>query len=443
MERIIFDQLYVFMEEAGILTKYQSAYRGLHSTETALCKIHNDLVTATCFGRTSLLVLLDLSAAFDTIDHDLLLHDLHSFGIRGEAYSLMQSYLTGRFQCVVIGQCQSEPRPLQFGVPQGSILGPLLFILYTSSLADLLEAHGVQYHFYADDTQIYVEINDVEDAKEKIVSLLHDIKVWMLTRKLKLNESKTDILLVKGGLRVDIETEFGALDLEGLLLYPSSSVKNLGMTIDSSLNFKCQINNLVKVCNYNIRNLYAVRKYLNKETLTGLVHSLIMSHVDYCNSLYLGLPNYVLKKIQTILNKCARLIFSLPPRTPTTHYLIELHWLPVRARIEFKICLIVYKAITFNQPKYIADMICRPETETRMPLRSSDDPYRLFEPRAVGGRAFAERSFAYAAPRLYNKLPVWVKQQSTVESFKSHLKSFLFSQAYDTTREVVSEAYRT
>ena len=286
---------------------------------------------------------------------------------------LLQSYLTGRFQRVIIGHSLSEPKPLQFGVPQGSILGPLLFILYTSSLADLLDAHSVQYHFYADDTQIYIEISDVADIKEKIVALLHDIKVWMLLRKLKLNESKTDILLVKGGLRVDIETEFGTLDLGDLQLYPSPSVKNLGITFDSNLNFKHHINNVIKTCNYHIRNLYAVRKYLNKDTLIGLVHSLILSHVDYCNSLFLGLPNYILKKIQTILNKCARLIFALPPRTPTTRYLIELHWLPVKARIEFKVCLLVYKAIMFKQPKYIVDMISRPETETQMSLRSSYD----------------------------------------------------------------------
>ena len=442
VERIIFDQLYTFMEESGTLTKYQSAYRELHSTETALCKIHNDLVAATCSGRTSLLVLLDLSAAFDTIDHDLLLCDLHSFGIRGDAYLLLQSYLTGRFQRVAIGQSLSEPKPLQFGVPQGSILGPLLFILYTSSLADLLDAHGVQYHFYADDTQIYIEISDIANIKEKIIALLHDIKVWMLMRKLKLNESKTDILLVKGGLRVDIETEFGALELGDLRLQPSPSVKNLGITFDSTLDFKHHINSLVKTCNYNIRNLYAVKRYLNRDALIGLVHSLIISHVDYCNSLFLGLPNYLLKKIQTILNKCARLIFSLPPRTPTTRYLIELHWLPVRARIEFKICLMVYKAIKFKQPKYIVDMIFSPETGTQMSLRSSDDPYRLHEPRAVGERAFAERSFAYVAPRLYNKLPVRVKQQSTLGSFKTHLKSFLFSQAYDTTSKALNESYR-
>ena len=106
-----------------------------------------------------------------------------------------------------------------------------------------------------------------------------------------------------------------------------------------------------------------------------------------------------------------------------------MHWFPVRARIEFKICLIVYKAIKFKQPKYIVDMISSPETETQMSLRSSDDPYRLYEPRGVNEGAFAERSFACAAPRLHNKLPIAVKQQSTLESFKTPLKTFLFLQA--------------
>ena len=148
-----------------------------------------------------------------------------------------------------------------------------------------------------------------------------------------------------------------------------------------------------------------------------------------------------MKKIQFIINKCARLIFSLPPRVPTTHYLIELHWLPVKARIEFKICLIVYKALKFNQPKYIVDLLSRPVVETHVALQSSDDPSRLHEPRAIHEKAFAERSFAFAAPRLYNRLPVSLRRQDSLQGFKSQLKKFLFSQAYD-TYNTMNEAYR-
>ena len=192
VERAMLDQLLPFLEENRIISKNQSAYRQFHSTETALCKIHNDLVTNACSGKASLLVLLDLSAAFDTVDHDVLLPGLFSCGIREDAQSLLKSYLTNHFQRTSVGASLSGPVHLQFGVPQGSVLGPILFTLYTSSLATLLEAHNVAYHFYADDTQIYIRIDSIEDVKEKLSSLINDIKIWMNGRKLKLNDGKTD-----------------------------------------------------------------------------------------------------------------------------------------------------------------------------------------------------------------------------------------------------------
>ena len=161
VEQAMLDQLLPFLEENRIIPQNQSAYR----------RFHNDLVTNACSAKASLLVLLDLSAAFDTVDHDVLLADLFSCGIREGAHSLLKSYLTNRFQRTSVGASLSEPVHLQFGVPQGSVLGPILFTLYTSSLVTLLEAHSVAYHFYADDTQIYIRIDSIEDVKEKLSSL--------------------------------------------------------------------------------------------------------------------------------------------------------------------------------------------------------------------------------------------------------------------------------
>ena len=143
--RAMLDQLVPFWEEVGVVPRYQSAYRKLHSTEAALCKIHDDLVSNTCHGKASILVLLDLSAAFDTVDHQLLLSDFSGCGVEGTALSLLESYLENRKQCVAIGKSRSEPTTLQYGVPQGSVLGPVLFTVYTGTLAFLLEAHGVSY----------------------------------------------------------------------------------------------------------------------------------------------------------------------------------------------------------------------------------------------------------------------------------------------------------
>ena len=160
--------------------------------------------------------------------------------------------LTNRFQHTSVGESLSEPVHLQFRIPQGSVLGPILFTLYTSSLATLLEAHNVAYHLYADDTQIYFQIYIREEVKEKLSSLINNITIWMNGRKLKLNDGNTDIIIIKGNLRSNVVEEFGGLELPCAHLCPSVSTRNLGIVFDSMLNFKNCINSVAKTCNYHI-----------------------------------------------------------------------------------------------------------------------------------------------------------------------------------------------
>ena len=441
MERAMLEQLVPFLEEVGAIPHCQSAYRKFHSTETALCKIYDDLVSSTCLGKVSLLILLDLSAAFDTVDHQMLLNDFSNYGVDGVALLLLKSYLTDREQCVVVGESRSEPKILHCGVPQGSVLGPVLFTVYTSTFASLLNAHGVDYHFYADDSQLYIRVENIQEAKDRLISLLSDIKIWMAKRKLKLNDGKTEIMVIKGNLRNTIETDFGDVTFEDTQLVPCENAKNLGVVLDSSLNFRSHIDSVTRTCNFHIRNLYMIKNFINRRNLITLVHSLIVSKVDYCNSLLVGLPNVTLKKVQSILNRAARLIYSLSPRVHITPFLIDLHWLPVKARIEFKICLIVFKALKFNQPSYIRELLHRPVHESALNLRSLEDPYRLHEPRAICEKGFAGRSFSYTAPRLYNRLPVSLKQVDSLDAFKSHLKAFIFSKVYSQSDQTVREEY--
>ena len=213
----------------------------------------------------------------------------------------------------------------------------------TGTLAFLLEAHGVSYHFFADDTQLYIKVEDIDEAKHRLLSLLSDLKMWMVRRKLKLNDGKTEIIVIRGNLRNVPVANFGVMSFGNTQLVPCESAKNLGVFLDSSLSFRSHIDSIVKTCNFLIRNLYMIKNFVNRKNLVTLVHSLIISKVDYCNSLFIGLPNVILKKVQSVLNRAARLIFNLPPRFPTTSSLIELHWLPLKARIEFKICLITLK----------------------------------------------------------------------------------------------------
>lgn len=442
IERAMLDQLNSTFMANNIIPVHQSAYRKQHSTETALLKIYNDLVSNTCRGQCSLLVVLDLSAAFDTVDHDVLYRELFQCGVRDSALALLRSYLESRHQRVVVNGKMSRPSQLRCGVPQGSVLGPVLFLVYTRSLAMLLTAHGVEFHFYADDTQIYIRITNIDETKTRVTSLMTDIKTWMVRMKLKLNESKTEIMLVAGNLRAGVASDFGILSIGDSTLVPADMIKNLGVIFDPELSFKKQIDAVIRNCNCQIRNIYAIRKYLDKKCLHSLVYSLVISRIDYCNSLYIGLPNYLLRKLQTIMNRSARLIYSLPPRVPTTRYLIDLHWLPIKARIEFKMCLVAFKALKFGEPKYLSGLLVRQSSGSGVDLRSSDDPFRLVEPRAVSERCFAERSFSYVAPRLLNRLPVSLKELDSLQAFKSRLKTLLFARVYDTLDLSLREEYR-
>ena len=161
LERVVSSQLLSHLDESCLLTGFQSAYRRFHSMESTLLNIQDDLFLNMSEGSTTALTLLDLSAAFDTIDHSILFHRLHEcYGINGLALSWFKSYLLDRTQSVKVGSVLSHPMELKFGVPQGSVLGPLLFSMYTNPLSSIIQSHrGIKHHFYADDTQLYITLS--------------------------------------------------------------------------------------------------------------------------------------------------------------------------------------------------------------------------------------------------------------------------------------------
>ena len=173
----------------------QSAYKQLHSTETALVRVNNDILVTLDNHQSVILLLLDLSTAFDTVDHGILLDRLsHRFGICGLALFWFKSYLSNRFQFVEIRGEKSSHQPLTCGVPHGSVIGPILYLLYTSPLGDIVRRYNMGYHFYTDDTQLYLSFDSL--SGEGQASAVYSIEAWMRLNKLKLNSDKSELLVI-------------------------------------------------------------------------------------------------------------------------------------------------------------------------------------------------------------------------------------------------------
>ena len=442
LEKCVLKQIKDHINNFECLPWFQSAYREFHSVETALCRVHNDLYKDKTQGECSILILLDLSAAFDTIDRELLLDDLKELGIDGNALQWILSYLSNRKFRVTINDIESDEGIMQFGVPQGTILGPVLFIIYTSSLQYVLKELKVSFHLYADDTQIYFRLSsNIEEDKIKIQSISDAVDKWMKDRKLKMNAGKTKIMVIRNN-RGSVSNVLGQEAFFGdSRVAVTEKEKNLGFVFDQTLSLVDQINKVKQKSISGLINISHISSFIDKNHRIQLVHSLVLSHIDFCNSLYYDLPNTTIHPLQMILNSAARLVVNLPrfSHARITPICIKLHFLPVKARIEFKICLLVFKALKYGQPSYVSDLLKPYEHASSVQLRSIG---RLKEP-SISSRVISERCFEYHAPRLFNKLPNDVKMQLTVPAFKRKLKTHIFQKAYDLSESNINPLYCT
>ncbi|CAJ1053038.1 RNA-directed DNA polymerase from mobile element jockey [Xyrichtys novacula] len=427
LEKVVANQLCDFLHNNGLLEDFQSGFRTHHSTETALLKVSNDLLMASDNGFLSVLVLLDLSAAFDTIDHSILLQRLEqSIGIAGSALSWFKSYLTDRSQFVNVNNKSSAHTKVCYGVPQGSVLGPILFTLYMIPLGKIMRKYSINFHCYADDTQLYLSIKPEEAGQvARLEACLKDIKSWMTNNFLMLNSDKTEVLVLgPKHLREAFSSNLATFD--GISLASNPTVRNLGVVFDQDLSFSSHIQQISRTAFFHLRNISKIRRILSQSDAEKLVHAFVTSRLDYCNSLLSGCSSKSLRTLQLVQNAAARVLTRTSRREHISPVLASLHWLPIKYRIEFKILLVTYKALNGQAPSYLDELVI-PYFPSR-PLRSQSAGLLVVpnvSKSSVGGRAFS-----YQAPLLWNHLPLEVRGADTLSTFKSRLKTFLFDKAY-------------
>ena len=255
LERTVAAQMNDFLLSNSALPTFQSAYRQNHSTESALLKVFSDLCRAVDDGNTCLLGLLDMSAAFDTVDHEILLKRLEiTFGICGVTLQWFKSYLADRMQAVNIMGHSSTFTRLRHGVPQGSVLGPLLFLLYTAPIAEIIMHHGLSHHCYADDTQVYFYCppDQMPSLVARFASCIRDVEQWMCSNRLKLNCDKTELLWIASSHTFQSVGPMPPVVIGSSTVQPSNGARNLGFYFDRQLDMKQHISNICRSCFFSI-----------------------------------------------------------------------------------------------------------------------------------------------------------------------------------------------
>ena len=410
----------------------QSAYKKFHSTETLLLKVKDNIQLHIDNGEVVLVVLLDLSAAFDTIDHNILLNRLEKrYGIQGDALKWFTSYLSDRSQAVNINSAISDKVPLKHGVPQGSILGPILFNSYIAPLSNIAKMHGIEDEKFADDEQMALafrtsHLHTQINAVIKMENCIEDIRKFLIKNKLSNNGDKTECSLF-GTTQQLSKIKFDSIDVDGIHIRIKDKVKNLGVMFDKTLSMETHVNKICSVGYLNLKNINEIRKSLNKDNTKILVNALVTSHLDYGNSLLYGISNKLMNKLQVLQNASVRIIEKLKKHDRVSQYRKQLHWLPIQARIEFKIIKFTWQCLNNMAPTYLVNKL-NIKANTRY-LRSENNSL-LTVPR-TNLATYGDICFSKVAPKLWNDLPTELKSIKSLDLFKKRLKTFLFKKFYE------------
>ena len=434
LERAVLQQLNAHLDNNNLYCSAQSGYRQHHSCETLLIRMADDLLKKIVDNETVLVVLLDLSAAFDTIDHVILLDKLKKdYKISGIPLKWLASYLKGRSFAVRIMSSMSGLEDLLFGVPQGSILGPILFILYTKELQSIAMKYDLEIQLYADDSQVYTGFNSkhptsLDDTRRRINSCMQEIKDWMMTNFMKLNTDKTELLVCAKTKILESDAEDITIEVGNDVIsecdWKADSGKSLGVMLDKHVTMDRQISSVVKKCNWTLLNLRRIAYCLNENLKIMLVKQLVLSKVDYCNALYMNLPDTRVRRLKSVMNSCIRFIYHINDRNvDLLPYYRRAHILPFHQRVRFKACLIAHKAVYGNAPQYIQELVTM--DKPCYPTRLKDGGMQLVE--SLTKTNLESRRFSAYAPEIWNRLPVNIRNEESVDLFKRLLKTHLFS----------------
>ena len=393
----------------------QSGNRKSHSTESVLLHFTDEIPKNMDEKRISV-VLLDMTKAFDSILHDILLAKLRRIGISSSALSWFSRYLSSRKQVVRVGNAVSEQLELSYVVPQGSILGPMLFTLYVNDLLSI--PNHCQSMGYVDDTKLLLALppNQTTNAVSMLNDYLGEITKWCCRNSLLLNPDKTKLLVI-GVPQLTKTLPTQTITLMGKHIEPVTTAKDLGVYIDNSLNYNDHINKISSSCIYNLIMINRIKYLLDKKTILLLIHSFVFNKLLYCSSVWSNTSKKNIKKLQLLQNFAARIVLGLKKYDHISEGLKSLGWLDINHKFKFNDCVMMYKCLNNEgAPAYLSQRFKkRSQIHSRATRNRSD--LDLIKCRLTTG----QRSFSFRGAKAWNELPKSVRDATSLNNFKKNL----------------------
>ena len=360
LEKLVSMQFISYLNEHDLLPAHQSGFRAGHSTETVLVRLLSVIFSAMDSGDVTLLALLDVTTAFDSVDHDIFLERLRrSFGVRGTALSWLESFIRGRTQSVAIGGRRSGWRAIRFGVPQGSVLGP-------ASIRSIYRRNTADYSI------VRLECPSICRRCSGLRTLSSGGSSWCngsppnrsewspsadAIESVKAQSRQDSIYLVRKPISAPENPDHQLLSARFLEVMFQDSVIDLGVTLDRELTMSTHVGKTCRSGFYHLRQLRLIRRYLTDETAATLVHAFVLTRIDYCNAVLVGTTKPQLNRLQMFLNTAARLLLRIPKFGHISSAIINtLHWLPVPDCLTFKICCLVWNSVVGAGPSYLQEL---------------------------------------------------------------------------------------
>ena len=269
----------------------------------------------------------------------------------------------------------------------------------------------------------------ISELLHSMQSCISDVKVWATVNMLKLNDNKTELMLVTSKRTKHLHSLPTSITIGNAQIPFKKSVTNFGLTLDCHLTMNAHVSNIARTCYFEMRRLASIRRFLTSTATATLISAFVLSRIDYCNSLLFGSTHDVTSHLQRIQNYAARAILRLPKSSSITKRLKSLHWLPVKVRSTYKITCLCYHCRSSTAPSYVTDMLQGKPLHIRNTPSSSYTMPLLNKP-AHSRATLGDRSFSFASTSVWNSIPNDVRCAPSLSSIKSRLKTYLFRSAY-------------